>query len=266
MKQVLFIASIIFTSPAYSSEQVDKIIEVLRYKENLQHMLADLQLPSPTPDSLEENSQYNEMAHRHKLENKELFDNHFTWSVLYPDIVLAIENTYSADEINAFYTFISSESGASFFSKLSLLQNTYSEVLSKSLASYEQQYMAISNRHTSELNKLLEEKNISTPSPKEGETEKTTIGDVVRFMVATENGQMIGYKVRAGANPTFYQASPFEDGDIVVSANGINLNEPSNVRELYQTLKTTRQIHFEIYREEKSIDFLLDLSAFDKDL
>ena len=76
-----------------------------------------------------------------------------------------------------------------------------------------------------------------------------SIGDVVRFMVATENGQMIGYKVRPGRKRELFDQVGLKNNDIVVSVNGIEVNEPQKVREVYQALKTATEANLEVMRD-----------------
>lgn len=79
--------------------------------------------------------------------------------------------------------------------------------------------------------------------------EVKSIGDVVRFMVATENGQMIGYKVRPGRKRELFDQVGLKNDDIVVSVNGIEVNEPQKVREVYQALKTATEANLEVMRD-----------------
>jgi general secretion pathway protein C len=76
-----------------------------------------------------------------------------------------------------------------------------------------------------------------------------SIGDVVRFMVATENGQMIGYKVRPGRKRELFDQVGLKNDDIVISVNGIEVNEPQKVREVYQALKTATEANLEVMRD-----------------
>lgn len=75
------------------------------------------------------------------------------------------------------------------------------------------------------------------------------IGDVVRFMVATENGKMIGYKVRPGRQRELFDQVGLKTDDIVVSVNGIEVNEPQKVREVYQALKTATEANLQVQRD-----------------
>ncbi len=76
-----------------------------------------------------------------------------------------------------------------------------------------------------------------------------SISDVVRFMVATEEGRMIGYKVRPGRKRELFDQVGLKNDDIVVSVNGIEVNEPAKVREVYQALKTATEANLEVLRD-----------------
>lgn len=77
----------------------------------------------------------------------------------------------------------------------------------------------------------------------------TSIGDVVRFMVATEGGKMIGYKVRPGRKRELFDQVGLKNDDIVISVNGIEVNEPQKVREVYQALKTATEANLQVLRD-----------------
>jgi general secretion pathway protein C len=77
----------------------------------------------------------------------------------------------------------------------------------------------------------------------------TSIGDVVRFMVATEGGKMIGYKVRPGRKRELFDQVGLKNDDIVISVNGIEVNEPQKVREVYQALKTASEANLQVLRD-----------------
>lgn len=75
------------------------------------------------------------------------------------------------------------------------------------------------------------------------------IGDVVRFMVHTEEGRMVGYRVRPGRQRELFDQVGLENDDIVVSVNGIEVNEPQKVREVYQSLKTASEANLQVLRD-----------------
>lgn len=87
------------------------------------------------------------------------------------------------------------------------------------------------------------------------------IGDVVRFMVATENGRMIGYKVRPGRKRELFDQVGLQADDIVVSVNGIEVNEPQKVREVYQALKNATEANLQVMRDGATHSIQITMSS-----
>jgi general secretion pathway protein C len=87
------------------------------------------------------------------------------------------------------------------------------------------------------------------------------IGDVVRFMVATENGRMIGYKVRPGRKRELFDQVGLRQDDIVVSVNGIEVNEPQKVREVYQALKNATEANLQVMRDGTTHSIQITMSS-----
>lgn len=87
------------------------------------------------------------------------------------------------------------------------------------------------------------------------------IGDVVRFMVATENGRMIGYKVRPGRKRELFDMVGLKTDDIVVSVNGIEVNEPQKVREVYQALKNATEANLQVLRDGATHSIQITMSS-----
>lgn len=87
-----------------------------------------------------------------------------------------------------------------------------------------------------------------------------SIGDVVRFMVATEDGKMVGYKVRPGRKRKLFDQVGLKTDDIVISVNGIEVNEPQKVREVYQALKNATEANLEVMRDGTSHSINISMS------
>ena len=87
------------------------------------------------------------------------------------------------------------------------------------------------------------------------------IGDVVRFMVATENGRMIGYKVRPGRKRELFDQVGLQTDDIVVSVNGIEVNVPQKVREVYQALKNATEANLQVMRDGSTHSIQITMSS-----
>ncbi len=91
--------------------------------------------------------------------------------------------------------------------------------------------------------------------------EARNIGDVVRFVVATENGKMIGYKVRPGRKRALFDQAGLKTDDIVVSVNGIEVNEPQKIREVYQALKNASEAELQIMRDGATQSITITMSS-----
>lgn len=89
----------------------------------------------------------------------------------------------------------------------------------------------------------------------------SSIGDVVRFMVATEGGRMIGYKVRPGRKRELFDQVGLKNDDIVISVNGIEVNEPQKVREVYQALKTATEANLQVLRDGSTQSIQIRMSS-----
>ncbi len=87
-----------------------------------------------------------------------------------------------------------------------------------------------------------------------------TISDVVRFSVHREDGQMVGYKVRPGRDRTLFEQVGLKAGDIVTNVNGRQMNDPKQLREVYQELKTAMEANLGVRRgdEEMQITIRVD--------
>lgn len=91
--------------------------------------------------------------------------------------------------------------------------------------------------------------------------EARNIGDVVRFVVATENGKMIGYKVRPGRKRALFDQVGLKSDDVVVSVNGIEVNEPQKIREVYQALKNASEAELQIMRDGATQSITISMSS-----
>ncbi|SMF12053.1 type II secretion system protein C (GspC) [Alteromonadaceae bacterium Bs31] len=87
-----------------------------------------------------------------------------------------------------------------------------------------------------------------------------TISDVVRFSVHREDGQMVGYKVRPGRDRELFEQVGLQAGDIVTNVNGREMNDPKQLREVYQELKTATEANLGVRRgsEEMQITIRVD--------
>ncbi len=86
------------------------------------------------------------------------------------------------------------------------------------------------------------------------------IGDVVRFSVHREGGQMVGYRIRPGRDRELFSQVGLKANDIVTSVNGIEVNDPKQIRSVYKSMKTATEAQLTVRRDDQihSITISLD--------
>lgn len=77
----------------------------------------------------------------------------------------------------------------------------------------------------------------------------TSINDVIRFSVYREDGKMLGYRVRYGRERELFDQVGLKMNDIVTSVNGIRVDDPKQIRMVYQSLKTATSAQLEVMRD-----------------
>lgn len=84
-----------------------------------------------------------------------------------------------------------------------------------------------------------------------------SISDVVRFSVHREDGQMVGYKVRPGRDQALFEQVGLKAGDVVVNVNGRAMNDPRQLREVYQELKTATEANLGVRRGDEELQITI---------
>ena len=254
-------------SVALANEKVEEIIVSMGVKDGLSQALETFK---PYEMKIDENdtSEVNELLLRHRRERIDLYEHYFSWGELMPDVVAGFESVYTKEEIESIYRFLRSAHGAKFFESLEDLEKANTSVLRARLQDYHPEFKRLNERHSKEFDRLIEKeaaKQNSLPKPEVDPDAPTSIGDIVRFMVATQNGEMIGYKVRPGRVDGLFEKSGFKEGDVVVSVNGLIVNEPNAVRDVYHMLKESRRVLAEVKRGGEFVDFVIDLDEIEGD-
>lgn len=87
-----------------------------------------------------------------------------------------------------------------------------------------------------------------------------SIGDVVRFSVHRENGAMVGYRVRPGRDRELFEQVGLKTNDVVTTVNGIRMDDPKQLKAVYQSLKTATSADLGVLRngEELSINISVE--------
>ncbi len=89
----------------------------------------------------------------------------------------------------------------------------------------------------------------------------SSIMELVRISEARENGEIVGYKVRPGKNPSQFESLGFQNNDVVTSINGITLDNPSGALQVFQMLRTAKEATFELQRAGEPVTLPVDLDA-----
>jgi general secretion pathway protein C len=91
--------------------------------------------------------------------------------------------------------------------------------------------------------------------------EITSISDVVRFTAARGNQGMMGYQVHPGRNRELFEQAGLQPGDIVTAVNGIRLDDPQQIRAVYQELQSATQAELSILRDGEPVSVYLSLDS-----
>ena len=83
--------------------------------------------------------------------------------------------------------------------------------------------------------------------------------DFITVTPALEGGQMAGYKVKPGKNPSLFESVGLQNGDIVIQINGLDLTDPAQAREAMGELRTAQSIELTVTREGEYITLYLDM-------
>lgn len=76
----------------------------------------------------------------------------------------------------------------------------------------------------------------------------SNISDVVAMSIHREGGQIVGYKIRPGRNAEQFNALGLQADDIVTAVNGVPLNNPGKIMEIYKNMSNATSASLEIRR------------------
>jgi general secretion pathway protein C len=74
------------------------------------------------------------------------------------------------------------------------------------------------------------------------------ISDVVAMSIHREGGRVVGYKIRPGRNAEQFKALGLEADDIVTAVNGVPLDNPGKIMEIYKNMSNATSASLEIKR------------------
>lgn len=92
-------------------------------------------------------------------------------------------------------------------------------------------------------------------------TEVKSISEVVRFTAARDDQGMAGYQVQPGRNRELFDQAGLQPGDIVTAVNGISLDDPQQIRAVYQELQSATQAELDILRDGEHVSVHISLDS-----
>jgi general secretion pathway protein C len=87
----------------------------------------------------------------------------------------------------------------------------------------------------------------------------STLSDVVSMSIHRENGQVVGYKIRPGRNVDQFNSLGLKTDDIVTAVNGMPLDNPGQIMEIYRNMSAASSVSLEIKRGESVINVDVEL-------
>jgi general secretion pathway protein C len=88
-----------------------------------------------------------------------------------------------------------------------------------------------------------------------------SLAEVVRVSAVRENNTLKGYRVDPGKSGAQFTQLGFESGDVVISVNGINLDNPANTMALYQLMRSASEAVFDVERGTEILTLTVDLNG-----
>lgn len=88
-----------------------------------------------------------------------------------------------------------------------------------------------------------------------------SVGDVVRFSVHREQGRMVGYKIRPGRDRELFEQLGLKTNDIVISVNGIDVDDPKKIRSVYKEVKNAPEAELTIMRDGQTFTINVSIDA-----
>ena len=88
-----------------------------------------------------------------------------------------------------------------------------------------------------------------------------SLANVVKIAAVREDGQLRGYRVRAGRDRQQFESLGFQPNDIVTGVNGIALTDPGKAMELYRVMRGASEASFDILRGGEQVTLVVSLGA-----
>ncbi len=83
--------------------------------------------------------------------------------------------------------------------------------------------------------------------------------DFLSISPAQSNGQLLGYRVQPGKNPSLFEAAGLQTGDVISEINGLDVTDPQQAREAMGELRSADALQLTVLRNEQYLTLYLDL-------
>ena len=90
-------------------------------------------------------------------------------------------------------------------------------------------------------------------------TNPQSLISLVRPMPVQENGQLVGFRLLPGQDPSFLNKLGLRAGDIVTAINGLALDNPANGMQALQALQDETSLNLEIRRGQQNMTLNFDV-------
>ncbi|WP_317932521.1 type II secretion system protein GspC [Halioxenophilus sp. WMMB6] len=88
-----------------------------------------------------------------------------------------------------------------------------------------------------------------------------SLAEVIKFSVAREDGEIIGYKIRPGRDRDTFSSLGLETNDIVTDINGIALTSSGSVTQVYREMRTATSATVTLLRDGQSMQINVSLDT-----
>jgi general secretion pathway protein C len=87
----------------------------------------------------------------------------------------------------------------------------------------------------------------------------SSINQMIKFSVHTEEGKLAGFKVGAAGNQEDFRQLGLEDGDVVTHINGVDLSDYRKAMDLYQEMGDLSEVRVQLLRQGQSRELVFRL-------
>jgi general secretion pathway protein C len=88
-----------------------------------------------------------------------------------------------------------------------------------------------------------------------------SLAEVVNVSAVREGSTLLGYRVSPGKDKEQFTQLGFKPGDLVISVNGVGLDNPANTMVLYNSMRTAQEAVFELQREDQQLTLSVNLDS-----